>query len=95
MFKNSDWFETFKSSNFGAVGDSDKLDVMIDTLPETNSSHLKMDVWKTNLSFYNGPFSGAFAVSFGQGKYREYETVVHPGGLMAGSYKSPFRMEFI
>ena len=34
------------------------------TVPETNSSHLKMDGW--NISFLLGPgrFSGALAVSF-------------------------------
>ena len=35
-----------------------------DTLPETNSSHLKMDGWNTIASFWDGLFSGAFAVSF-------------------------------
>ena len=34
------------------------------TLPETNSSHLKMDGWNTIVSFWDGLFSGAFAVSF-------------------------------
>ena len=29
------------------------------TLPETNSSHLKMDGWNTIVSFWDGPFSGA------------------------------------
>ncbi len=29
------------------------------TLPETNSSHLKMDGWNTIVSFWNGLFSGA------------------------------------
>ena len=29
------------------------------TLPETNSSHLKMDGWSTSLSFWDGLFSGA------------------------------------
>ena len=33
-------------------------------LPETNSSHLKMDGWNTIVSFWDGLFSGAFAVSF-------------------------------
>ena len=33
------------------------------TLPETNSSHLKMDGWKTILSFWDGLFSGAMVVS--------------------------------
>ena len=31
------------------------------TLPETNSSHMKMDGWSC---FWDGLFSGAFAVSF-------------------------------
>ena len=34
------------------------------TLPETNSSPLKMDGWRTILSFLDGLFSGAIAVSF-------------------------------
>ena len=34
------------------------------TLPETNSSHLKMDGWNTIVSFWDCLFSGAFAVSF-------------------------------
>ena len=33
------------------------------TLPETNSSHLKMDGWNTIFSFWDGPFSGAMLVS--------------------------------
>ena len=34
-------------------------------LPETNSSHLKIDDWRQSLSFENGPFTkGALAVSF-------------------------------
>ncbi len=37
------------------------------TLPETNSSHQKNWVWNTILSFWDGPFSGAFAVSFREG----------------------------
>ncbi len=38
------------------------------TLPETNSSHLEMDGWNTIVSFWDGQFSGAFAVSFREGK---------------------------
>ena len=38
-----------------------------DTLPETNSSPLKMDGWNTILSYWEGLFSGAFAVSFREG----------------------------
>ena len=34
----------------------------IDTLPETNSSPLKIDGWKTIVSFWDGPFSGAMLV---------------------------------
>ena len=34
------------------------------TLPETNSSHLKIDGWKMSLLLGFGLFSGAFAVSF-------------------------------
>ena len=37
------------------------------TLPETNSSHLKMDGWNTIVSFLDGLFSAAFAVSFREG----------------------------
>ena len=33
------------------------------TLPQTNSSHLKMDGWNTILSFWDGLFSGAMLVS--------------------------------
>jgi len=33
------------------------------TLPETNSSHLKMDGWNTIVSFWDGLFSGAMLVS--------------------------------
>ena len=29
------------------------------TLPETNSSHLKVDGWKHEISFWDGLFSGA------------------------------------
>ena len=38
--------------------------VGISTLPETNSSHLKMDGWNTIVSYWDGLFSGAIAVSF-------------------------------
>ena len=38
------------------------------TLPETNSSHLKLDGWKTILSFWEGNFSGR-TVSFREGSY--------------------------
>ena len=34
------------------------------TLPETNSSHLKMNRWNRIVSFWDRLFSGAFAVSF-------------------------------
>ena len=33
-------------------------------LPETNSSHLKMDGWNTIVSCWDGLLSGALAVSF-------------------------------
>ena len=33
------------------------------TLPETKSSHLKMDGWNTIVSFWDGLFSGAMLVS--------------------------------
>ena len=33
----------------------------VDTLPETNSSHLKTDGWKTS-SFWDGLFSGSMLV---------------------------------
>ena len=39
------------------------------TLPETGKSHLKMDAWI--VSFWDGIFSGAFAVSFGEGNGRK------------------------
>ena len=36
------------------------IQFLIDTLPETNSSHLKIGGWKMNfLLGVNGPFSGA------------------------------------
>ena len=34
------------------------------TLPETNSSHLKMDGWNTRFLFNPALFSGSFAASF-------------------------------
>ncbi len=34
-----------------------------DTLPETNSSYLKMDGWKMIVSFWEDLFSGAMLVS--------------------------------
>ena len=37
--------------------------MFIPTLPETNSSHLKMDGWNTRPSFWDGLFSGAMLVS--------------------------------
>ena len=37
------------------------------TLPEINSSPLKMDGWNTILSYWGGLFSGALAVSFREG----------------------------
>ena len=40
------------------------------TLPETNSSPLKMDGWNTTFILGPGLFSGAFAVSFREGKMR-------------------------
>ena len=43
---------------------SDFMGYYYTTLPETNSSHLKMDGWNTIVSFWDGRFSGAFAVSF-------------------------------
>ena len=52
------------------------------TLPETNSSHLKMDSWNTTCSFLLGPglFSGAFAVSF-----RECKCCLFHHGFSNGS----------
>ena len=37
------------------------------TLPETNSSHLKMDVWKTNPFLLGWPIFRGY-VSFGEGR---------------------------
>ena len=37
---------------------------LLATLPETNSSHLKIDGWKITFILGSGPFSGAFDVSF-------------------------------
>ncbi len=36
-----------------------KVDFKPDSVPETNSSPLKMDGWNTILSYWDGPFSGA------------------------------------
>ena len=33
--------------------------VFLGTLPETNGSHLKIDGWKMEISYWNSPFSGA------------------------------------
>ena len=40
------------------------------TIPETNSSPLKMDGWKMNFLLGFGLFSGALAVSFREGTWR-------------------------
>ena len=37
------------------------------TLPATNGSPLKMDGLEDDISFWDGPISGAFAVSFREG----------------------------
>ena len=52
------------------------------TLPETNSSHLKIDGWNTILSFWGkfGLFSGAFAVSFREGRPHFLGETWHWGG---------------
>ena len=48
------------------------------TLPETNSSPLKMDGWNTSLSYSGGLFSGAFAVSFREGNTtKNMDTLTH------------------
>ena len=43
------------------------------TLPETNSSPLKMDGWNTTFLLGFGLFSGAFAVRFREGKFRSWD----------------------
>ena len=43
------------------------LEWQLTTPRETNSSHLKMDGWNTMLSYWEGLFSGVFAVSFREG----------------------------
>ena len=40
---------------------------VVDTLPETNSSHLKIDLWNLGDSYWKPPFSGAMFVSFREG----------------------------
>ena len=35
------------------------INSMVNTLPETNESHLKMDGWNTIVTFWDGLFSGA------------------------------------
>ena len=44
-----------------------QLMMLMDTLPETNSSPLKMDGWNTTFLLGFDLFSGAFAVSFTEG----------------------------
>ena len=39
------------------------MEINVATLPETNSSPLKMDGWKTIVSYWGGLFSGAMLVS--------------------------------
>ena len=47
------------------------------TLPETNSSHLEMDGWNTSLSYWvKGLFSGAFAVSFREGRWLDLRIII-------------------
>ena len=45
------------------------------TLPETNSSPLKIDGWKSIFLLGFGLFSGAFAVSFREGILSKYGMV--------------------
>ena len=55
------------------------------TLPETNGSHLKMDGWKTIVSFWDGLCSGAMLVS---------GSVIDPIIFLdkdIGKYSSPIR----
>jgi len=48
------------------------------TLPETNSLHLKMDGWKRIFLLWPGLFSGAFAVSFRYGNLRAHRSTNQP-----------------
>ena len=45
------------------------MSLHVNTLPETNSSPLKMDGWNTTFLLGFGLFSGAFAVSFREGNW--------------------------
>ena len=49
------------------------------TLPKFNSSPLKNDAWKTSLSFWDGIFSGAFAVKLPGG----YQSKGHTTGYIS------------
>ena len=62
------WLNQPICKNSSQIGSSHQLGVKIKTLPKTNSSPLKMVVFKSGISFSRGPpFSGAFAVSFREG----------------------------
>ena len=60
----------------------------VSTLPETNSSHLKMDGWKMYFLLGFGRFSGAFAVSFREGNYNPWLLLVPlKGGITSQTTK--------
>ena len=52
------WWKGFLSQN-GNVLKEGNLDFWCDTLPETNSSHLKIDAWKMSLTLEKAYFLGA------------------------------------
>ena len=52
-----------KSKMVPNIKNTSKLAPWTITLPETNSSPLKMDAWNTILSYWGGLFSGAMLVS--------------------------------
>ena len=53
------------------------------TLPETNSSHLKMDGWNINLLLGPYLFSGAFAAGF---RESVCDVIVFRGGIYLKSF---------
>ena len=58
------------------------------TLPETNCLPLKMDGWNTTFLLGFGLFSGAFAVSFREGKWSDMGPYsgTHLVGLLCGIF---------
>ena len=67
----------------GVTGVKSPLEVEFLPSLKLTFSHLKFDGWKTILSFWQGLFSGAFAVSFRELKSYLY---LDPGPQFAGKY---------